>query len=116
MHYHRGTRLSAIKRFGLCSLCSHLNVLTFFPLTGGCSEGLHAFRFFFKLTVGSGVSETGMCGWFGSSLETFLSIKLLAGTGRSLNAGCKRLEKSRETVDLTEKYKNWIGSTILNPN
>ena len=24
------------------------NVLTFFPLTGGCSEGLGAFRFFFK--------------------------------------------------------------------
>ena len=26
----------------------HLNVLTFSPLTGGCSEGLDAFRFFFK--------------------------------------------------------------------
>ena len=24
------------------------NVLTFFPLTGGCSEGLDAFRFFFE--------------------------------------------------------------------
>ena len=48
-YYHRGTR-----RFGLCSLCSHLNVLTFLPLTGGCSEGpliyldIDAFRFFFK--------------------------------------------------------------------
>ena len=29
-----------------CSLPSHLNVLTFFPLTGGCSEGLDAFRFY----------------------------------------------------------------------
>ena len=29
---------------------SHLNVLTFPPLTlGGCPEGLDAFRFFFKL-------------------------------------------------------------------
>ena len=27
---------------------SHLNVLTFSPLTGGCSEGLDTFRFFFK--------------------------------------------------------------------
>ena len=27
---------------------SHLNVLTFSSLTGGCSEGLDAFRFFFK--------------------------------------------------------------------
>ena len=44
-YYHRGTRLSAMKRFCLCSLCSHLNVLTFSPLTGGCSEGLDAFRF-----------------------------------------------------------------------
>ena len=47
-YYHRGTRLNAMKRFCLCSLWSHLNVLTFFPLTGGCSEGLDAFRFFFK--------------------------------------------------------------------
>ena len=28
----------------------HLNVLTFFLLTGGCSEGLDAFRFFFYTT------------------------------------------------------------------
>ena len=27
---------------------SHLNVMTFFCLTGGCSEGLDAFRFFSK--------------------------------------------------------------------
>ena len=27
---------------------SHLNVLTFPPLTGGCSEGLDAFRFLLK--------------------------------------------------------------------
>ena len=38
-YYHnRGTRLNAMKRFCICSLLSHLNVLTFFPLTGGCSE------------------------------------------------------------------------------
>ena len=30
---------------------NNLNVLTFFPLTGGCSEGLGAFRFFFKQQV-----------------------------------------------------------------
>ena len=47
-YYHRGTRLNAMKRFCICSLSSHLNVLTFFPLTGGCSEGLDAFIFFFK--------------------------------------------------------------------
>ena len=29
-------------------ILSHLNVLTFSPLTGECSEGLDAFRFFFK--------------------------------------------------------------------
>ena len=47
-YYHRGTRLNAMKRFCICSLLSHLNVLTFFPLTGGCSEGLGAFSYFFK--------------------------------------------------------------------
>ena len=47
-YYHRGTRLNAIQRFCICSLRSHLNVLTFFPLTGGCSEGLVALTFFFK--------------------------------------------------------------------
>ena len=30
-YYHRGTRLKAMMRFCICSLCSHLNVLTFFP-------------------------------------------------------------------------------------
>ena len=40
-YYHWGTRLNAMKRFCLCSLRSHLNILTFsLPLTGGCSEGL----------------------------------------------------------------------------
>ena len=48
-NFHRGTRLNAMKRFCICSLWSHLNVLTFSPpLTGGCSEGLGAFWFFFK--------------------------------------------------------------------
>ena len=47
-YYHRGTRSNATKRFCICSLLSHLNVLTFFPLTGGCSEGLDAFRFSLK--------------------------------------------------------------------
>ena len=30
-YYNRGTHLSAMKRFCVCSLRSHLNVLTFFP-------------------------------------------------------------------------------------
>ena len=43
-YYHRGIRLNAMKRFFIRSLWSHLkNVLTFFPLTGGYSEGLGAF-------------------------------------------------------------------------
>ena len=36
------------KRFCTCSLRFHLNILTFFPLTGGCSEGLDAFIFFYN--------------------------------------------------------------------
>ena len=47
-YHHRRTRLNSMERFCICSLGSNLNVLTFSPLTGGCSEGLDAFRFFFK--------------------------------------------------------------------
>ena len=47
-YYRRGTRLNAMKRFCTCSLRSHVNVLTCFPLTRGCSEGLGAFIFFFQ--------------------------------------------------------------------
>ena len=41
---HRETRLNAMKRFCLCRLFSDINVLTIFPLSGGCSEGLDALR------------------------------------------------------------------------
>ena len=30
-YFHRGTRLNAMKRFCICSVGSHLNVLTFSP-------------------------------------------------------------------------------------
>ena len=50
-YYHRRTRLYATKRLCFCSLWSHLNVLTFSPLTWGCSEGLGAFWFFLKQPV-----------------------------------------------------------------
>ena len=48
-YYHRGTRLNAMKRFYLQPMILP-NVLTFFSLTGGCSDRLDAFRFFFKHT------------------------------------------------------------------
>ena len=61
-YYHRGTRSNTMKRFCLRSLSSHLNVLTFSPLTGGCSEGLDAFNFFFKQLVGHDVRKnTSLC-------------------------------------------------------
>ena len=51
-----------MKRFCICSLWSHLNVLIFSPLTGGCSEGLGAFRFLFKQIFAcvcvSGINDT----------------------------------------------------------
>ena len=34
-YYNRGTRLNAMNRFCICSLRSHLKVLTFFPLDWG---------------------------------------------------------------------------------
>ena len=48
-YYHRRIRLNAIKRFCL-SLQPMIPPKRFdtFPLTGGCSEGLGAFRLFFK--------------------------------------------------------------------
>ena len=55
INFFTNTTLSAMKRFSICSLSMrsmippNLNVLTFSPLTGGCSEGLDAFRFFFEL-------------------------------------------------------------------
>ena len=59
---HRGTtRFNAMKRFFvfICSLWSHLNVLTFSPLTGGCSKGLDAFRFFFKQQINGSARHCG---------------------------------------------------------
>ena len=50
-YYHRRTCLNTMKRLCICSLCFHLIVLTFSPLTGGCSEGLDAFRFFFNVPL-----------------------------------------------------------------
>ena len=47
-YYHRGTRLNAKKEVLYLQPTIPLNVLTFPPLTGGCSEGLGAFIFFFK--------------------------------------------------------------------
>ena len=49
-YFHRGTLLNAMKKFCICSLFSHLNVLPVSPLTGGYSEGPGAFRFFFKVS------------------------------------------------------------------
>ena len=49
-YHHRNPFKYHEEFFCLCSLRSHflLNVLTFSPLTGGYSEGLDAFSFFFK--------------------------------------------------------------------
>ena len=48
-HYHLGTRLNAMKRFCICSLWSHLDVLTFPPPDWGGAQkvGLDAFNFSF---------------------------------------------------------------------
>ena len=40
--------LCFVKEVLSCFDFAHLNVLTFSPLTGGCSEGLDASSFFFK--------------------------------------------------------------------
>ena len=48
VNYHRGTRLKTMEKVLYLQSMSHLNVLTFSPLNGGCSEGLGAFNFLFK--------------------------------------------------------------------
>ena len=46
-YYHRGTRFSAMKRFYLCSLWSHLNVLTYFPPDWGVLRRFRCVQFYF---------------------------------------------------------------------
>ena len=53
-------------------LLSHLNILTFFSLTGGCSEGLDAFKVFFKnqfVTIGSRIGWVSMMEIFKSRMD-----------------------------------------------
>ena len=47
-YYHRGTRLNAMKRFFLCSLCSHLNDLAFFSPVWGMLRRFGYVHIFFK--------------------------------------------------------------------
>ena len=49
-YYQRGTRSNTMHEnvWSLQPMIPPLNVLSFFPLTGGCSEGLDASRFFFQ--------------------------------------------------------------------
>ena len=48
-YFHRGTRSNAMKRFCIIQpLIPPKRLDIFPPLTGGCSEGLGAFSFFFK--------------------------------------------------------------------
>ena len=45
-YYHRGTRLNAMRRFRLWSLCSHLDVLTFLPPDWGMFRRFGCVQFF----------------------------------------------------------------------
>ena len=47
-YYHRGTRLSQEEVLYLQPMIPPTKRFDMFPLTGGCSEGLGAFRFFLK--------------------------------------------------------------------
>ena len=47
-YHHRGTRLNTMKRFVFAASMIPPKRFDIFPLTGGCSEGLDASRFFFK--------------------------------------------------------------------
>ena len=70
-YYHRETRLNALKRFRICSLWSHLpvNVLTFSPLTGGCSKGLD-----YSLT--SSIHPHVVCRSYYSLVKTFYNTNI----------------------------------------
>ena len=67
-----------MKRFCICSLRSHLNVSTFSPLTRGYSEGLDAFRFFFKQFIIKSKAYT-------------VNYRIIS---RQKNGGYERLERS----------------------
>ena len=85
--YHRGTRLNAMKRLCLCSLCmippKRFDI--FFPLTGGGAQndrGLDAFRFFFqnKIKIIKTKERTG---------KMKIKLKLLECARLILHLGCK---------------------------
>ena len=73
-----------MRSFFICSLWSHLNVLTFSPLTGGCSEGLDAFRFFNAFRFFFKQSPRNYCGGHQSNLFT---TSLLNFQGHGANSG-----------------------------
>ena len=60
-NYHRGTRLNAMKRFCICSLRSHLNVLTFFPPDWGMLRRSRCVLIFFKYWCGVCRDDLGAC-------------------------------------------------------
>ena len=65
-YHHWGTRLNAMKRLlPLQPMIPPKRFDIFLPLTGGCSEGLDAFRFFFKQCI------AGRPGGSVGNLETF---------------------------------------------
>ena len=67
-YLHRGTCLNAMKRFCICSLLIPPKRFDIFsPITGGCSEGLGVFWFFFKHTyihAGAPVATRFFCSFF----------------------------------------------------
>ena len=84
--------------FRLCNLCSHLNVLTFFPLTGGCSEGLNTFRCFVKYIIRSKSYKT----------EEYLSTTVMVVLVRS------NFVSSSAKHPLEKKYTDVLLLAVLN--
>ena len=123
-YYHRGTRLNAMKRFCICSPWSHLNVLIFFPLTGGCSEGLGAFWFFFKHAVsppsrrdvfGESWNPPTGCDMKDAFLIAVLSGSLSAVMYQSNSSDGSWTCNSTLSRFLSRRYNSFVGSRASYP-
>ena len=83
-YLYRGTCLNAMKRFCICSLLIPPKRFDIFsPITGGFSEGLGEFRFFFKIPY-----FTGAIPFDSGSMIHIGGMTSFVGNEATDNGGC----------------------------